>query len=257
MANMNWDQMREEAEKNGGFAPHPIGTFRFKVTEASLKKGSTGNGQILTRLENQEAGPLNGKNVLNNMSPLKNDGTPNGMFFQQLGALGFQNDSPLFAQLSNMSEEQGLAYIATNLLGKEAVCEITHREWGGATRDNVKSMKPVGAAAATGGVPAAAPAPVVASAGLPPVPAAPVAVAPAPVVAAPAPAVIPVAPAPVAAPVPQAVVEPEPVVPVPVAPAPVPVAAVEATPAPETVEQVVAQTPQPAQPLPTPPTRPF
>ncbi len=294
MAQMNWDEMRKEAEKSGGFAPHPIGVFRFKVIEASLRKGTKGNGQILARLENQDAGPNNGKTVLNNMSPLKNDGTPNGMFFQQLGALGFAADDPLFAQLSKMDEAQGLAYIATNILGREAVCEITHRDWNG-IRDNVKSMKPVGAAPAVGGVPAnpaaAALEAIVAEALVPVVPAVPPVPEPVPVLPAPvpvAPAPVPVVPAPVPvatepvpvvpAPVPVAT-EPVPVVPapvpvatepVPVAPAPTaaqvpqaetpvaPVQALEATPAPTTEEAVVAQIPTPpVVPIPTPPDRPF
>ncbi|KKL44367.1 hypothetical protein LCGC14_2366390 [marine sediment metagenome] len=241
MAQMNWDQMREEAEKTGGFSPHPIGTFRFKVIEASLKKGTKGNGQILARLENQDAGPNNGKTVLNNMSPLKNDGTPNGMFFQQLGALGFTKDHEIYAQLSNMDEAQGLAYLATNILGKEVICEITHRDYNG-IRDNVKSMKPVGAAPATGGVPTAPPASVPAAPPAAPLPVEAAPVAPvAPVAPAPVPAVVPVAPAPVA-------VEES---------APVP--AVEATQAPTTEEAVVAQqlAAPPVVPIPTPPNRPF
>jgi hypothetical protein len=239
--------MREEAEKTGGFAPHPIGKFRFKVIEASLKKGSTGNSQILARLENQDPGPLNGKTVLNNMSPLKNDGTVNGVFFQQLGALGFANDHPIWAQVDQMDGDQGIAFIATNIIGAEAVCEITHREWGGEIRDNVKKMSRVDAAFA--GVPAA---PV---AGIPAAPAVAPVVPAAPVPVQQVPAAPPVMPTPAPAPAPAVVPVQQPAADVPQAP---PVAAVEATPTPATVEGVVAQMPVPAAPaIPTPPDRPF
>lgn len=255
MAQMNWNEMKAAAEKDGGFAPHPIGSYRFKVTEANIKPGSTGNPMILARLENIDAGPNQGKTVLNNMAPLKNDGTPNGMFFQQLGALGFPNDHPIWQQIGTMDLAQGVALIATNILGKEAVCEITHRDHNG-IRDNVKSMKSIASAPAVGGVPAAAP---VAAAPA----AAPVAPAPAPVAAAP----LPVAPVPLtpAAPA-DIVVEPTPVAPavLPVAPAVVEavaapvVAATEPVAVPTTEEAVVAQIPQPpVAPVPTPPSRPF
>jgi hypothetical protein len=263
--------MRDEAEKTGGFLPHPIGKFKFKVIEASLKKGSTGYGQIFARFENVDVGPNQGKTVVSTMSPHKNDGTTNGWFFQQLGALGFVKDHPIWGALAPMDDDQGLGYIATNLIGCEVMCEITHREWANETQDNVKKMTPVDT---TGVVPAqalapadAAPVPVAPV----PVPAAPVAPATVPVPVAPvsepappAPLTVPVAPAPSQVPVPVAVA-PAPA-PVPVAPAPVPVAAVPdlVTPAaepvavPTTVEAVVAQIPTPAPaPIPTPPDRPF
>lgn len=277
MANMSWDQMRDEAEKTGGFAPHPIGKFKFKVIEASLKKGSTGNGQIFARMENVDVGPNQGKTVVNTMSPLKNDGTTNGMFFQQLGALGFTADHPLYAALSSMDNDQGLGYIATSIIGAEAMCEITHREWANETRDNIKKMTPVDTGVVVPGAAPVATAPAPAVVPQPPAaPAAPAAVpvpvAPAPVPVAPAPVQVPVAPTP--EPVPVATVTDNTVqqVPAGVQPAAVPtppVAAVGIEPVavqpatepvavPTTVEAVVAQIPSPVPvAIPTPPEGPF
>lgn len=263
----SWSQMREEAEKTGGFSPHPVGTFRFRVIEASMKKGANGQPQILARIENIEPGsPYIGKTTVTTLSPEKNDGDVNSMFFQQVGAMGIHKDHPLWAQLDAIGDaEQGLALIATEILNAEIMAEITHRTWDNEIRDNVKRIKPVAAGsaptpAAAPAVPAAAgaqppaqtavptapaPAPVAPSPQAPaPVAPSPAQQAPAPVVA-PTPAVQPVAPQPSPAPVPQAT---EATLPQAVAPAPVP--AQEATPAPQTEEAVVAQ-------IPSPPSAPF
>ena len=232
MANASWKEMREQAEKDGGFSPHPIGTYNFKVVESNTKMG-TSTLQIATRLENIDPGPNQGKTVLNRMAPIKNDGNPNPMFYQQIGALGFTEDHPLWTQLESMDLEQGIQYIATQIMGATAICEIAHDSYNNQVRDNVKSMKPSGSTAVS--APAAVPAPV----------AAPVAPAPAPAPA-PVPQAAPVAPV-------------APVAPAPVAPVPAPVPAQEATPAPQTEEQVVAQMPQPVAPvsIPAPPDAPF
>lgn len=263
MATTTFGDLRREAEKDGGFSPHPKGIFTMQITSADVKRGSQGQPQVLARFQTIDPGEYNGRSLLNNMSPKKNDGNANPVFFRQMAALGFGDDNALWSQVDNLDEDQAVALIASSLVGAQGMVEVDHQDFNG-LRDNVKSIKLLGSVQPRvsidpTGVPsapvvaipaAAAPAPVAPA----PAPAAPVAApAPAPVPVAPAPA--PVAPQPVAAPVTPA---PAPVAPVlpeaqPVAPAPQAAAVVpaaEATPAPVSAEQVVAQ-------LPSPPDRPF
>jgi len=240
MAQTTFGQLQEEAAKLPGYAPHPEGIFTMKVSNTEVKRGSNGQSQILARMETVDPGPDQGKTLLNNMSPRKNDGDPNPVFFRMLGALGFGPDNPALAQAANMDEDQAVAFLAGQILGAQAVVEVTHREWQNVARDNVKNMFPVGTKVATGrknsgpvvaGAPAVAGVPTVPTPPLPPAPAQ--SVAPAPPVQ--PQAVQPVAPAPAPTPAPVAVVQAAPVAPVP---------AQEATPAPTTVQDVVAQFPQ-------------
>lgn len=258
MAGTTWGDYATEAAKKGvSFGPHPVGTFNMRVESAEVKPAKNDRKAILARMVTID-GPAEGQSLLNNMTPYKNDGDENGFFLQELAALGFgkETNPQFWAQLEQMTHEQGMAYISQAIVGTTATVIVSHRLYNKETKDNVKRMVPIGTEAATmvlepeipgagitpqipvAGVPAA-PGPVAA----PTAPAVPVAAAPlvavppvaaAPVAAAPAPAPVPVAPAaapvavpvaPVTAPAPEAV----PTAAVPVQPvAAVPVAAVVA-----------------------------
>ena len=230
MGQMNWGDYADEAAKSGGFEPLPTGTYNVRVETADLKEGKNEHKQLLTKLIVID-GPLAGRSILNNMSPFKNDGDTNGFFTSQLAAMGFgrQTNQPFWQQLEAMpTEEQGMQFIANSILGAQVTIETNQRTHGGVLRDNVKGMKPIGAAVsavpAAGAIPGA-------------IPAAPVAAAPAPVAAAPVPQAI--APAPVAA-------APAPVAAAPAAPAPVAAAPAEAAP----VAPVVPVVPDVSAPVP-------
>ncbi|RKZ95675.1 MAG: hypothetical protein DRQ40_03065 [Gammaproteobacteria bacterium] len=223
MGQMNWGAYADEAAKSGGFEPLPVGTYNVKIETADVKDAKNEHKAILTKLVVTD-GPLVGRSILNNMAPYKNDGDPNGFFTQALAALGFgrQQNPGFWQQLDALpSEEQGIAFIASSILGAESTIEVNHREYGGTTRDNVKKMTPKGAALGNApgvppmvpGVPGAVPLGGAAPVAIPNQPIAPVAAAPA------APAVVPVA-APVAA-VPQVAAAPVAAAPAPIAPAPV------------------------------------
>lgn len=221
MGQMNWGAYADEAAKSGGFEPLPTGVYNVRVETADLKDGKNDHKQILTKLVVID-GPLAGRSILNNMSPFKNDGDTNGFFTSQLASMGFgrQNNPAFWQQLEAMpTEEQGMGFIASSIVGCQVTITTDQRTHGGVLRDNVKGMKPMGAPMA--GVPVApgAPGTVVNIAPGAPIPAA------APAVAAPAAAPIPAAPAAAAAPA-------QAIAPAPVAAAPAPVAAapVEAAP---------------------------
>lgn len=287
MAQRTFGQIREEAKKAPGYGNHPAGTFTMEISEATVRRGSNQQPQIQARYKTIDQGPDLGKSLLNNMSPEKNDGDPNPMFFQQMAAFGFPDEHALWAQIDTMEADQAVALIASTILGAQAIVIIEHAQYKDEIRDNVKRVKPLGSIVPTGAIATPTGVPVAAAPGVPPVaPQAPVAPVPpaappvAPVAPAAAPPVAPVAPV-AAPPQPQAVVQAappqaQPVVeaapqPVPqAAPAQVPAAepatlpvqapnltqtptpepAQEATPGPDSIAGVVAQLPTPAAPEP-------
>lgn len=176
MPTMTFEQMRDKGLKDGGFEPLTPGTYNARVKTAEVKKGKN-YLQILTRLEIMD-GPLKDKTILNNMAPMKNDGDPNGIFFQQIGVLGFGKEHPVWAQMGTLELEQALPMLASVMVGAMAIIEVTNDDkWDDILRDNVKKMKPYGSAVVTGpiavgiGVPAAVGIPPVATATAPVVPA--------------------------------------------------------------------------------------
>ncbi len=253
MPEMTFGAMRAEAKKQG-FEPIPKGTYNFRVEAAELKPGK-GSQQISTKIVIMD-GPLAGRNTLNRLVPVKNDGDTNGMFFRQCSILGVGDDHPIWGQIDAVGLDQGLGLLAPLLIGGMFIGEIDWQDWLGEARDNVKSMKPYG------GVPTGVPLTAVPVPGAVPgaVPTAPVAPIPAPLVAVPVPVPVPV---PVSVPVPAAVVPVAGPVPVPdpetpnvvtQTPIPEPVPAAATAPV-EAVPPVVPESavpPQPPSPTPTP-----
>ena len=239
MPELTWAQMQEEA-KTQGFEPHPVGTYNFEVTQSEVVPGKKSN-QISIRLVNLD-GPYAGRSVLNRLAPFKNTGEVNGMFFAQLAALGFGSDNPVWGQIQNVGLDQGLQYLAPQLMGKRVVCDITHRnDYDGQNRDNVRKMRPYGGPGA--GIPGIPGIPTPQVPGVAPNVPVPQAV-PIPQPVAPAPVAQPVAPVAAQVPVPQeygveqgqqpASLPPSPVAPVP--PQVVPMAPVAQVPDPAPVD---------------------
>lgn len=210
MPGTTWGEYAEEASKaGGGFSPHPKGIFNMRVDSAEVKPAKNEKKAVLARMVTID-GPAAGESLLNNMTPFKNNGEPNGFFMTELTAMGFgKKDNPEFwAALDPLTHEQGVAYIAQAIVGAMATVTVNWRKYQDEWKDNVKSMVPLGTKAATitleaevvqPTLPGAAAIPGVASPAVVPGPAAAPAVAPGPVAV---PAVVPVAtpaPSPVAA----------------------------------------------------------
>jgi hypothetical protein len=213
---MNWDDILKEQEQDPGFAPVPESKYPVRVEAAEATKASTGADMIKVQF-GIVGGPFDTKKVFTNI--VFSVGNPTAMRFtlRKLAALGVTKEilaaqNPTTAQIAGM------------ILGAEAEAEVTLRP---ATeeypaKNDVKSLKRLGAAIPD--APAPAPAP---STGGPPVPTPP------------APAVPP--PPPVPTPPTPPVPEP----PAPPAPEPAPAPEPQPEPAPEA-----------APPIPTPPSEP-
>ena len=216
---MTWSQMRDAA-KQQGFEPLPIGTYNMRAEQIKIVPGKVGQ-QFQIRLVVTD-GPIAGRGTINRLAPFKNDGDVNGMFFQQLAALGLPDTDPIWQQIDQVGLEQGMPLIAQRIDGAMSVVDIDHQNWNGELRDNVKKMRPYQGVPTAGGpgmvpmvpgqnMPYGAPVP-----GMAPVPQAP---AQAPYSPA-APAQVTYAPVAPAPPMPQPVPAPEATAPVPPAPAP-------------------------------------
>lgn len=217
MAQMNWGDYAKEAAKAPEYSLLPIGPHNIRVDTTNVKPGKSGHNQILARLVVTD-GPSMGGSILNTMAPFKNNGDPNGFFFQSLSALGLGRTEAAewWAQLDLMDVDESLQTIAEAMVGREATITVDHSPYNNIMRDNVKKMTPKGAPMAGLGVPGAVPHGGPPAVAIPNQPLVPAVAAP---VAAPA-AAVPVAPA-VQAPV------VAPAVAAPAALAPPPVAAVE------------------------------
>lgn len=141
MPEMTWGQMREEAESQG-FTPLPVGTYNAKVDKAEVVDGKK-SSQIKARFTVLD-GPMAGKSTYTRLAPFKNDGDVNGMFYQQVGALGFPKDSPVWGQMEQLDFEQGLQFLAQNIMEKPCIIDVDHQNYQGEARDNIKRIKPYG-----------------------------------------------------------------------------------------------------------------
>lgn len=249
MPEMTWGQMREEAETQG-FTPLPVGTYNAKVDKAEVVDGKK-SSQIKARFTVLD-GPMAGKSTYTRLAPFKNDGDVNGMFYQQVGALGFPKDSPVWGQMEQLDFEQGLQFLAQNIMEKPCVIDVDHQNYQGEARDNIKRIKPYGQGGPVPGGPVSPGAVPQAQPPQPqPAPAAPQAPAPQAPAAAPAPQQPQAAPAPQAQP--QAPQQPAQA---PQQPQAAPMAAPQQQQAPETPQADPAPqaAPQPGVPqIPTPP----
>lgn len=228
MAEVNWNQMAEQAAKDNTFEPLPIGNYNVYVESATVDSNN-GKVRIKTKLKVLD-GPLAGKSILNTMSPLKNDGDPNQVFFAQMSGFGFPKEAPVWLTLP-ADLAQSCAILAGELINKQAAIIVNHRPYANEMRDNVQRVSPIGTAMPAPNV--GAPAAVVA---------APATVVPAAPMAPPIKAAVPTPPV---APEAPAAVAPTPVAPEPVADAPSAPAAPEAPEAPP-VESPPVEAPVPA-----------
>ncbi len=182
---MNWGDLLKIADE-AGFTPVPVGEYLVVVDKAEAKQAQTGKDMIKVVFR-VIAGPCTNRTVFNNFVLSPESPNAVGFFFRHMAALGldikfFEGNPPL-------------SHVAAALVGKQCLIEVTHREFGGAMRDNVDKIKP--ASGPVAGPFAAAGPPV-------PAPVSPQAyVQPAASAPAPAPQVTPSAPAPQPAAVPQ------------------------------------------------------
>lgn len=166
MATTNWQEMADQA-KAFSFEPLPEGPYDVAI-ETADPVSSNGKNFIKTRMK-VIAGPLTGRTILNNLSPNKNDGDPNPVFFNSMDALGLPAGAPIWGQLPPDNMAQAMGLLAQQIVGKQVHITVNHRVWQGEMRDNVKRMTAIGAA-----IPAPSVGAPVAAVAAPPVQAAPV-----------------------------------------------------------------------------------
>ncbi len=195
--NIDWDKVLDDQTQDPQSGAAPDGSYDVRVTSAKATRASTGNPMIKVTCE-ITTGPYATKPIWTNIV-LKTDSVPTmRMALQRLTALGVSRE---WIASTNPSLET----IASQIVGAEAVAELTSREWNGELRNDVKTFKATGTGSGTPPAPSVGPsvgaAPSVPSApAVPPAPTIPEAAAEAPAPAV-APPVAPAAPAPEVTPV--------------------------------------------------------
>jgi Protein of unknown function (DUF669) len=226
-----WGDLLKVADE-AGFTPLPIGDYDVVVSDVKVQATNSGKDSIVVHFQ-VITGPSQGRKIRNQFTISPENPNAVGFFFRHMAALGLPREY--------FNQNPTLPQVAQTLLNRPCRIKVTHREWGGATRDNVDSIMPAQLAA---GLPQP-PQPN----GQAPAPAAPVV---------PTPPVVPVVAPPVLAPTAPAVATPAPS-PVTYSPPPVPVPVVGAPPAvaPAAPVAPVAPPVQIAQPSTVPPELPF
>lgn len=146
MADINWGALLEDSAN--AFEILPEGKYRMKVVKSEATQASTGKLMYKITLE-VIAGPKTGKTINSNITMTVDNKKALYMFFVNMAALGISE-----AYLKS-SPQPSTEQVATKMLGATADITITHQQWQGRDRENVKNM--VGVSAGTGSVNAMTP----------------------------------------------------------------------------------------------------
>lgn len=132
MSDFNFGDLMKEAED--AFRPISVGDHVAEIIKSVATK--SGNGKPMIKCTMRVVnGPDAGRNFYNNFTLTTDNPKAMGMFFRNMAVLGL----PKEYFLQNPSMEQ----IAADLMGRHALWTIAHREWNGATQEDVKGIKAV------------------------------------------------------------------------------------------------------------------
>lgn len=149
---VNWAAMMDESAD--AFELVPEGQYTVEVEAAEATTSSTGKLMYKLKMSIVE-GKYTGETLFNNIVLTPDNKKAMAMFFINMDALGIS--SQFLRQSPTPSPEQ----VAQKMIGARAKAEVTHQEYQGVKRENVKSIaKLAGNKAPLGGapVPPAAPA---------------------------------------------------------------------------------------------------
>jgi len=135
----NWSDILGEASPTGAPADLiPIGKILTRVKEATVSPAATGKTMIEMVLV-VDGGPYDDEYLWNNLVFPNHESKPGHrrMFLRALRSLGF---TEAFLRDNNPSPED----LARLMVGRSVVANVSHRDWEGDTRTEVKSLHPPG-----------------------------------------------------------------------------------------------------------------
>lgn len=138
MASFSWNDLQQAAD-DAGFGVIPAGEYEAVVKTAEHKKTGTGKDKIAVRFS-VTGGPSSGKSVFNDFVISPDNGTALGFFFRHMKALGLGPDY--------FASNPDLGKVAGDLVGRNCVVVVGIRQWNEEDRNEIKGIKPSGAAAA-------------------------------------------------------------------------------------------------------------
>lgn len=137
MTSFSWGDLQQAAD-DAGFGVIPAGEYEAVVKTAEHKKTGTGKDKIAIRFS-ITSGPEAGKSVFNDFVISPDNGTALGFFFRHMKALGLGPDY--------FVSNPDLGKVASDLVGRNCVVVVGIRQWNEEDRNEIKSIKPSGAAA--------------------------------------------------------------------------------------------------------------
>lgn len=149
MTTVNFGQVLKDA-KSASFEALPVGDYDVEVTKAEAVTSSNGRPMIKVTFK-VIVGPHTNRQVMNNFVLSVDSPVALSIFFRHMKCFGLEEG--FFAALG----EQGtLDPVANAMMGKRVRLQLSHRDWQGETRNEVKQVKPyTGAPGGMGGTPTA------------------------------------------------------------------------------------------------------
>lgn len=137
MSELDWGALQKEAATAGVY---PDGDYNVIVFESVATTSSNGKPMIKIKARITD-GPKKDKPVYSQFVVSAENAIALKIFFQHMAAFGLNAD--FFAQNPPMD------VVAKNLMNRGAMFELGTRQWGGADRNEVKSVKPLPAGGPT------------------------------------------------------------------------------------------------------------
>lgn len=130
MGSVNWGQLAKDA---GDIQPVPVGKYDAIITECELKTSQNGREYWAAKFKIQN-GPQAGRTLYNNFVLVEDNPNALRAFFINMSNLGISVD-----QLTSLGTDKNA--LTPLLIGRQALVQVTHREYQGQMRDNIDRVE--------------------------------------------------------------------------------------------------------------------
>lgn len=135
---INFSDLMQSAEKEGGFSLLPDGPYNVVVEKAEAVTASTGNPMLKVTLIVTD-GPFAKRKLFTNHVMVADNPNALAMFFRNMQAYGLGKE--YWNGLKAATVLDGLASTVPILIGKTVVADVGHKVWKGDDRNEVKGIK--------------------------------------------------------------------------------------------------------------------
>lgn len=132
MSSMRWDEWLKVSDE-AGFSAIPAGEYDLYVDSATPKQSSSGK-EMLSLKFRVEAGPHEGASVFTNMVVSPESPAALSFLIRKLAAMGLDREY--------LSKNPSMEQIAGDLEHRRCTAKVSVREFNGADRNDVETLKP-------------------------------------------------------------------------------------------------------------------